>query len=151
MRPPSLLDKPSYLAAQVWKYGRRHLELALAERDLALVHHALVSALADFGPLSQQELADSLDIDKSHLVRPLDELEDRGLLERRRDADDRRRNRVALTPAGRRLVDELAPVTRASQEGFLAALSAQEQSVLISLLQRVLAANDAARLAANDR
>jgi MarR family transcriptional regulator, lower aerobic nicotinate degradation pathway regulator len=144
-RPPSLLAYPSYLASQVSKYGRRHLEAVLRERGLLLGHHAVLTALDDFGPSSQQYLADALDFDKSHLVGRIDHLEGRGLVERTRDPDDRRRHRVALTAAGRALLDELRPVAQQSQKGFLDALSAAEQRTLISLLQRVLAANDAAR------
>lgn len=144
-RPPSLLEQPSYLASQVSKYGRRRLERVLRERDLALIHHAVLSALDDFGPRSQQQLADSLDLDKSHLVGPIDGLERRGLVARTRDPTDRRRNHVALTAAGKALVDDLQPVARRSQRGFLDELSAAERKTLTKLLQRVLAANDAAR------
>jgi len=149
-RPPSLLAQPSYLASQVSKFGRRHLEAALGERDLALIHHAVLSALDDFGPLSQQQLANSLDLDKSHLVSPIDHLESRHLVTRTRDSSDRRRNQVALTAAGQTLIDQLRPEARRSQQGFLQTLSPAEQKTLISLLQRVLAANDAARLAGQD-
>jgi MarR family transcriptional regulator, lower aerobic nicotinate degradation pathway regulator len=147
-RPPSLLAQPSYLASQVSKYGRRRLERVLREHGLALVHSAVLSAVADLGPRSQQQLADSLDLDKSHLVGPIDDLEERKLVKRTRDPGDRRRNQVALTPAGKSLTDELRREGQRSQKGFLDALSPAEQKTLISLLQRVLAANDAARVAA---
>lgn len=144
-RPPSLLAQPSYLASQVSKYGRRHLEAALSERGLQLGHEAVLSALDDFGPLSQQQLADSLDLDKSHLVGRIDELGRRDLVARTQDPTDRRRNKVILTPAGQTLVDQLRPIAAKSQQGFLDTLSATEQETLTALLQRVLAANDAAR------
>ena len=147
-RPPSLLTQPSYLASQVSKYGRRRLERVLREHGLALVHSAVLSAVDDLGPRSQQQLADSLDLDKSHLVGPIDDLEERKLVKRTRDPGDRRRNQVALTPAGKSLTDELRREGQRSQRGFLDALSPAEQKTLISLLQRVLAANDAARVAA---
>lgn len=146
-RPPSLLALPSYLASQVAKFGRRHLELALAEHDLVLIHHGILAALDDFGPLSQQQLAASLDFDKSHLVARIDNLESRELIRRTQDPGDRRRNQVALTEAGQELVDRLRPVARESQQGFLQTLSEAEQEALISLLRRVLDANDATRLA----
>lgn len=147
-RPPSLLAQPSYLASQVSKYGRRRLERVLREHGLALVHSAVLSAVDDLGPRSQQQLADSLDLDKSHLVGPIDHLEERDLVKRTRDPSDRRRNEIALTPAGKTLTDELRREGQRSQKGFLDALSPAEQKTLISLLQRVLAANDAARLTA---
>jgi MarR family transcriptional regulator, lower aerobic nicotinate degradation pathway regulator len=105
-------------ASQVSKYGRRRLEAALA---------------------------DSLDLDKSHLVRPIDDLEERGLVSRTRDPSDRRRNAVALTAAGKALVEKLQPVARRSQQGFLDSLSAPERKTLVALLRSVLEANDSAR------
>jgi DNA-binding MarR family transcriptional regulator len=143
VRPPSLLELPSYLASQVSRFGRWHLERVLAEHGLTLMHHAVLSALDDFGPVSQQRLADSVAFDKSHLVGQIDKLEGDGLLTREKDPDDRRRHRVTLTPAGRELTARLRPVALESQERFLGALSADERRTLVSLLQRVLAANDA--------
>ncbi|WP_306355686.1 MULTISPECIES: MarR family winged helix-turn-helix transcriptional regulator [unclassified Nocardia] len=144
-RPPSLLAQPSYLASQVSKFGRQRLEAELAERGLRLGHQAVLSALDDFGPLSQQQLADALDLDKSHLVGHIDELQRRGLVTRAQDPADRRRNKIALTDAGADMVRELQPVAAQSQEGFLDALTSAEQQALTDLLRRVLAANDAER------
>ena len=144
-RPPSLLELPSYTAAQVSKYGRRRLEAVLREHDLRLGHHAILAALDDFGPMSQQQLADSLDFDKSHLVGRIDILEERGFVTRTQDPDDRRRHRIALTSAGGTLLDRLRPAAKQSQEGFLEGLTAAQQKTLISLLQQVLSANDRAR------
>jgi DNA-binding MarR family transcriptional regulator len=147
-RPPSLLALPSYLASQLSKFGRRHLEAVLAEHDLVLIHHGILAALSDFGPQSQQQLADALDFNKSHLVARIDDLERGGLVTRSQDSADRRRNRIELTDAGRRLIDGLRPVAQESQRGFLNALSRAEQETLVSLLRRALDANDATRGAA---
>ena len=143
-RPPSLLALPSYLLSMLAAYGRRHLEAVLAEHDLVLIHNAILAALADFGPQSQQQLADSLAFDKSHLVARIDQLQRRGLVTRTQDPADRRRNQIALTPA------VLRAAGQESQRGFLAALSAAEQETLITLLRRALDANDATRGAASD-
>ena len=144
-RAPSLLAQPAYLAGQVSKYGRRELDRALGERGLALIQHAVLATLDDLGPLSQQQLADSLDFDKSHLVAQLDRLEERGLVKRMPDQTDRRRKQLQLTAAGKALLGELEPIAGRSQKGLLDSLSAAEQRTLISLLQRVVDANDAAR------
>lgn len=141
-RPPSLLALPSYLASYVAGYGRALLERELAGRNLKLVHNAVLAALDDFGPQSQQELAACLRTDKSHLVNHIDLLEARGLVERAPDAEDRRRYRVTLTDAGRSLVAELQSVGHESQRGFLDALTTAEQRTLVELLRRVLEQND---------
>jgi DNA-binding MarR family transcriptional regulator len=57
--------------------------------------------------LSQVDLAEVLELQPISLVRLLDRLVDHGLLERRPDPRDRRANRLFLTEAGRRLVDDL--------------------------------------------
>ncbi|CAN5165405.1 MarR family transcriptional regulator [soil metagenome] len=142
-RPPSLMALPSYLASYVARYGRQLLQDDLDDRALHLVHNAVLTALNDFGPLSQQQLADALRMDKSHLVRHIDLLEERGYIRRAPDADDRRRYRVTLTGSGVALVTELGTIARRSQQQFLGTLNADEQDTLITLLHRVLVANDA--------
>jgi DNA-binding MarR family transcriptional regulator len=141
-RPPSLLALPSYVSSQVARYAYRHLKNALAEDDLLLPQYGMLVALDDFGPLSQQQVAESLDMDKSHLVAKIDKLEQRGLLARQRDPVDRRRHRVVLTPQGKELVDRVRPIAEESQQRALGVLTAAEREVLSSLLVRVLAAND---------
>jgi DNA-binding MarR family transcriptional regulator len=148
IRPPSLLALPSYLAGNVARIGHRLLFEALAEHDLRLPHFALLTALSDFGPLAQHALADRLNLNRSHLVRYVDEIERRGLVRRDRDPEDRRRQRVDLTPSGRTLAERLQEVARRSQAEFLQVLSERERQTLIALLHRVLLADDQARLEA---
>ncbi|MGJ5203585.1 MarR family winged helix-turn-helix transcriptional regulator [Bradyrhizobium sp. HKCCYLR20261] len=57
--------------------------------------------------MSQVDLADVLELQPISLVRLLDRLVEQGLLERRHDLRDRRANRLRLTQAGRKLVDDL--------------------------------------------
>lgn len=117
----------------------------LGEHGFLLAHYAILSALDDLGSLSQQQLADSLDLDKSHLVGFIDQLEKRSLLTRSQDPSDRRRNLVRLTSEGQVLVERLRSVAHYSQQGLLDTLSAAEQETFMSLMQRVLDANDAVR------
>jgi len=146
IRPPTLLDLPSYLAGAAARVGHRLLVEALATHDLRLPHFAVLTALSDFGPLPQHELADRLAINRSHLVGYLDDIEQRGLVQRERDAQDRRRQHVALTPTGRVQLRDLHQVALRAQAEFLQALTQDEQQTLIALLRRVLNANDKARL-----
>lgn len=141
-RPPTLLALPSYLAGTVARIGHRLLVEALAEHDLRLPHFAVLSALADFGPLAQHELADRLAINRSHLVGYLDVVEQRGFVQRERDLQDRRRQRVALTAAGRAEQRCLGEVAHRSQAEFLQVLSESERQTLIMLLRRVLNADE---------
>jgi len=146
VRPPTLLALPAYVGNQVAKYGYRHLKNVLAAEDLLLPQFGMLVALDDFGPISQQRLAESLDIDKSHLVGKIDKLADRGLLARERDPADRRRHRIVLTEQGKALVERIRPVAEESQQAALAVLSVEEREVLAALLLRVLEMHDGERV-----
>lgn len=145
-RPPTLLGLPSYLAGAAARVGHRLLVEALATHDLRLPHFAVLTALSDFGPLPQHELADRLAINRSHLVGYLDEIEQRGLVQRERDSQDRRRQHVALTASGRTRLRRLHDVALRSQAQFLQSLTEDERETLVTLLRRVLDADDRTRL-----
>lgn len=149
-RPPSLLALPSYLAAYVSKGLRAEIQRALAERELETPHHGVLVALGDFGVLSQQELADRLDADKSHVMRLIDQLEGRGLVTRAPDRTDRRRHRVELTAAGRKVLRHVATVIEHAEDEYLSALSNADRRALTALLQRVLDSHDQSRAARLD-
>ncbi|MFD2473338.1 MarR family winged helix-turn-helix transcriptional regulator [Amycolatopsis silviterrae] len=145
LRPPTLLALPSYLAGHVARIGHRELVSALEEHGLRLPHFAVLAGLSDFGPLAQHALADRLGLNRSHLVGYLDELVRQDLVGRERDPDDRRRQRVALTETGKALARKLKDEAKRSQDVFLAELSEKERETLVSLLRRVVVADDRAR------
>jgi MarR family transcriptional regulator, transcriptional regulator for hemolysin len=70
----------------------------------------------------QKELAQALGIEGPSLVRLLDGLERRGLIERREDEADRRARGIYLTPAGRELQKRVLRVSDAIQRRLLAAV-----------------------------
>lgn len=145
LRPPTLLALPSYLAGHVARIGRNHLDEPLKEHELRLPHFAVLAALSDFGPLVQHELADRLGLNRSHLVGYLDEIEQRGLVERVRDPEDRRRQRVAITASGRTVFRRLKGAATRSERLALDVLSETERETLTALLRRVVVADDEAR------
>lgn len=135
--PPSLLGLTTYLMTRTGKAARSRLAERLAERGLRLRHMAVLAALADFGPHVQRELATRLAIDRSDIVKIIDELGAAGLADRARDVTDRRRVTVTLSAEGRALLDRLQADATAVQDDVLAPLNARERARLTVLLTRV--------------
>ncbi|MFG3138883.1 MarR family winged helix-turn-helix transcriptional regulator [Streptomyces sp. NPDC048211] len=119
------------------KAARSRLADRLADRGLRLRHMAVLAALVDFGPHVQRQLAARLTIDRSDMVKLIDDLVAAGLVERARDVADRRRVTVTVSPAGRALLDRLQADAAAVQEEILAPLNARERARLAALLTRV--------------
>lgn len=92
--------------------------------------------------LDQIGLAARLGIDRTNVGLLIDQLEKRGLAERRVDSNDRRARRIHLTPLGIALQDRIRPVTTAAQAEILACLTATERQTLMALLARVIQANE---------
>jgi DNA-binding MarR family transcriptional regulator len=97
----------------------------------------MLSQLAVNEGQSQQALSTALEIHRSAVVALVDDLEHRGLAERRRDPVDRRAYTLYLTAPGRELLAELERAADEDEAELLSALDAPERSQLISLLQRV--------------
>jgi DNA-binding MarR family transcriptional regulator len=87
------------------------------------------------GPLSQQRLGSLVGVDRSTMVLLLD------ALQRQSVASDRRSHAVAITPKGRRVLEQAQERIVQEERAFLAALSATEQKALRSLLGRLVVAH----------
>ncbi|WP_386693263.1 MarR family winged helix-turn-helix transcriptional regulator [Streptomonospora nanhaiensis] len=118
-------------------YSQRLSAEALAEAGVRSYHYALLAALAEFGPTSQAELGRRCGIDRSDVVAVLNDLQERGAVERTPDPADRRRNSIVLTSAGGDLLRRLDSVVGEMQDRLLAPLSTEERAVLVGLLVRL--------------
>jgi DNA-binding MarR family transcriptional regulator len=88
-------------------------------------------------PLPMRKLADTLACDASNVTGLVDRLEERGLVERRPSADDRRVKELRLTSAGERLRASLLR-RMASSAHPLSRLSARQQRDLVNILESLI-------------
>jgi DNA-binding MarR family transcriptional regulator len=132
-----LSHRASFLLVQLGAHRHRRFAERLAPLDLHPRHFGMLSHLAANEGQSQQALSSALAIHRSAVVALVDDLESRGLAERRRDPRDRRAYTLYLTPPGRELLAELQHVAEEDEAELLTALKPSERSLLVSLLQRV--------------
>jgi DNA-binding MarR family transcriptional regulator len=149
VKPPrELVSSPSFLLKRLGWAVKDRVSDAFDRADASPYHYAVLAVLEEGDRETQATIADALAYDRSHLVGLLDELEERGLVERRRDPADRRRHLVKVTPAGRKALTRLRALHQQVDDEFFAPLSAEERSTLHTLLHRLAAHHDP-RYAAN--
>jgi DNA-binding MarR family transcriptional regulator len=122
--------------------ARRALKQAvlarIAGRKLTPQQFWLLVNLVEHPGISQAELAGLVRVDAPSVSRALAALTERGAVRAEPDPADRRRDRVTLTPAGRRLASELLAVAREIREAVVKGMSAEEVAALNAGLQRVV-------------
>lgn len=136
--PALLTAKPSWLLTQVAGHSHRLLAARMAAAGARGYHIRLLASLAEFGPASQADLGRRTAMDRSDVTAAVNELGADDLVERTADADDRRRNVITITAAGRARLAQLDEITNGLQDDLFAPLSATERAALASLLRRVL-------------
>jgi DNA-binding MarR family transcriptional regulator len=127
----------------------KHAQLRLAELTAAALAPSQISGrelavllvIAAQPPASQLGIATGMRVDRTTMVALIDELERKGLVERRPDPVDRRRNVVALTRAGRTTTRRAAAAADRAERAFLAPLSTDEVAAVRRAL-RLLAFPD---------
>ncbi|MBE1582774.1 MarR family winged helix-turn-helix transcriptional regulator [Nonomuraea angiospora] len=136
--PQRLRTLPSRLTNQAAQTANRFVDQALGQAGVRRYHYALLAALEEYGPASQAALGRRTGIDRSDMVATVNDLAERRLLERAPDPDDRRRNIITITAAGRSQLTDLDRLLAAAQDEFLAPLPAADRRNLIDLLTRLV-------------
>jgi DNA-binding MarR family transcriptional regulator len=98
----------------------------------------LLSYLRWSAPALQQQLCEYLWMDSNNCVLLLNEAEEKGFIERRRDPADRRRHVVEITDAGRAALEQAERAQESIGDQLFVALSDEERATLRSLLSRAL-------------
>src|SRR5438034_6955682 len=100
--PGELVASTSFLLKRLGFAAKEQALGAYERTGLNPYHHAVLAVLDEDSRETQGAIADALGYDRGQLVGLLDELEERELVQRRRDPADRRRHTVQLTPDGKR-------------------------------------------------
>ncbi|MGW4119241.1 MarR family winged helix-turn-helix transcriptional regulator [Nocardia sp. NPDC004711] len=131
-----MTDRPD-LAAMIVPLGRA---LMAAEQPVLAAHGLTMWAYVvllhlDEGPArGQGVLAQEIGADKTRIIAVLDDLQERGLIERHPDPADRRARLLALTPEGRRLRDAAQAGIQAHEDHLLGKLPAADRRGFLNAL-----------------
>jgi len=115
----------------------------IASSEISSVQYTILVLLDRLGEASQRELCDEADLDRSTIADLVGRMERKGLITRRRDPEDARRNTVTLTAAGRSERERLRPLVDQVQEALLAPMSLEDRRALRTGLQALLRQVDA--------
>lgn len=132
--PRELRESTSFLLKRLGYAAKERAAAAFEDTGLTPYHYAVLLSLAEDSHETQGAIADALGYDRGQLVGLLDELEERGFIERRRDPADRRRQLVSTTPAGDREVTRLRALTRKLDKELFGPISDEDRKQLYDLL-----------------
>ncbi|HEX3432859.1 MAG TPA: MarR family transcriptional regulator [Solirubrobacteraceae bacterium] len=128
---------PGYLLARLGEASSRRFHKALEPEGLHPRHFGVMTMVAAQPGMSQQQLHEKTAIDPSSMVAVIDELQSRGLAERRQNPGDRRARTIYLTEQGEQTLQRIRGLAAELQQEFFAALSAAERRELHALLRKL--------------
>lgn len=115
--------------------------------DLTAPQFGVLEALAHLGPMKMCDIAQKYLTSGANITGVVDRLEEKGLVQRVMEEDDRRTYRIHLTEAGGKHITEIFPLHAASIVAMTNVLSAHEKTVLTKLLKKLGKSIQATRLA----
>jgi DNA-binding MarR family transcriptional regulator len=141
---PDLDSSPIGIVGRVSRLARAleaRLEPVYKAHGLEPGWHDILATLRRSGPdyrLRPTDLTNASMLTSSGTTKRLDKLEHAGLIRREPDPNDRRGTLIALTDAGRELIDALTPAHLANEANLISALDEQEREQLAALLRKLL-------------
>jgi DNA-binding MarR family transcriptional regulator len=134
VKPPS---GAAFLLAQLGAHTSSLFAARLAELDLSPAQVGVLRIVGQNPGLSQQALSERLGAVPSRVVRLVDELEARGLVERRRSETDRRNYALHIAGGAAQEIAAVRKAVSAHDAAVVSSLSADELETLLVLLRRI--------------
>jgi len=135
--PPSMRDRVPFLLYRAAEHSHALANDMLARIELTARQAGILTLVTEREPMTQKALTDLLGIDRTTMVALIDDLEQKGLVERRRHPRDRRAFLISPTEPGEAAKVRAIEILDEQQRHFLAPLTRAEQQQLGSLLKRL--------------
>jgi DNA-binding MarR family transcriptional regulator len=136
---PATRERLGLLLARHGQYVNTQIRKAMATTGAGLTprHRQVLVDLSERGPTSQQSLLEALAVDPSVLVSILNDLEQQGLAERRRNPADRRRHIVEMSSKGCDVLCRIEQAVSQAEAELFADLDEADRDRLQELLTKV--------------
>jgi DNA-binding MarR family transcriptional regulator len=128
----------AFLLSQVGIHASRRFAERIAAVDLNPPLFRVLNLVAAAEGRSQQAIAAAIEIPPSRMVALVDELEQRGLVERRPEPDDRRVRALFLTAKGKRCLQRGRKIAAEHEAELTEGMTATDRKRLLALLQRIV-------------
>lgn len=141
---PELTDRPGHLIRRLHQI---HVAIFLeecADFNLTPVQFGVLNVLYEGKTLEQVSIASQIGIDRNNAADVIRRLERRGLLQRPTSIKDKRAKLAQITDQGRELVDAVFPAMERAQRRLVSPLTDKEHRELMTLMQKLIAENNAA-------
>jgi DNA-binding MarR family transcriptional regulator len=138
-----LYEKPGHLIRRLQQISLALFMDETAGFDVTPVQYAAILAIRLNPGIDQTALCNMVAIDRSTIGDVVGRLERKKLIKRLPGAQDRRSKLLHITPAGRKLLDEIEPAVEATQKRILAPLTAKERKLLVAMLEKLVHLNNA--------
>jgi DNA-binding MarR family transcriptional regulator len=130
-------DNVAFLLSQLGHRSASVFADLIASIDLTPPHAGILRVIAAEPGRSQQALSGQLGLLPSRVVAYVDELEDLGYVERRRNPDDRRLHALYLTPSGKKALSKIGELGRQHERLMTAGLDTEQRDTLRQLLAAI--------------
>ena len=140
--PDELLEKSGYLLVRLAMGFKARAIAELEAAGYSQYHYSVLAVLGEQPRRTQATIAEALEVDPSQLVGILDALADRGLIDRQRDPEDRRRHVVSLTARGRTQLVRLRGLIDAMEDELFTPLDTKTRKQFHETLLKLVGYHD---------
>jgi len=134
-------SKVGALTRRLHQISLRVFSEEVCPHKLTTVQFGALQAIADHAGIDQVSLGVASDIDRTTVMRVLSRLEEHGLVRRKPCPQDKRINRVYITPAGKQTILTMEPLAEASQQRLLEPLAPDERTAFMNMLTKLVLAH----------
>ena len=140
--PPPYRRVPAYLIRRLMMISTAIIAEEFEDEDMPVSEWAVLTIIENHPEIDQSRLAEVVAIDKTNSGRLVDQLEAKGLVERRPHESDRRVWLLRCTPLGHKTRKRLRPRALATQNRLLSCLGPADRELFIDLMSRIVTANE---------